>query len=647
MSIFVTFIFGAMILGAGAMLAPAWPTAQPRIGLAAALALAVLVGGTIFYASLVAWETLVIDYLLFAVITAIFLGGTLSVGQTRAEARGEVLEDADQGWPGPQDLAFFGVIGLAFLLPVVILPVPFGTAAQGYGFMAAAMGQGGTMNTLAPFLPDVQYLYAPGFHALSAYLSQQLNQSVHVVQFGAGAVLGLLNVWLAYDLGGELYSKRMGRAMALVMLLGLGVFGVFLNGHYPALMGLAFLQAFVIYLARYFSHGYPADMIGAGLMMGATLVSHAGTFIILLLGFVPWLGTMWLAQPVPKFNRWLAAALGVPLVALLGTLPWIMDNWSLLTAGFDSPYTRSVDHIAVMATHHALWTLPAALLGVWVGWSRRDRLVVLAVGWMILIFDFSVSGGIAALFPFITRYLHPGTLAWHGPILPFTILGGVGLLWLWEMVVAPRVNFTMRYRHTYAINGGLVIALLTVGVFNDPLLRLTKAFMNQPGALASHADVDAMQWIADNTITDVRVLNYPEGGGSHWMPVIAERPSVYYPHRAYMQQPQSIRAEQEALERFWANPANPEHAETLREADIGLVLVPDVVANPDTYDSTWRWQEPAAWDFRMRSRPIDAPYLTPIYGEPGEGVTIYQVADMPVMPDDEAEAGADAPTDTR
>jgi len=129
MALLALFVFGAVVLGAGAMLSPAWPTPQPRIGLAAALSLALIVGGTVFYASLIEWDTLVVDYLLFALVVGIFLGGTLSVGQTRAEKRGETLEDADQGWPGPQDLSvltFFAVLIGAF---VFVFPLP-GEQAQ-------------------------------------------------------------------------------------------------------------------------------------------------------------------------------------------------------------------------------------------------------------------------------------------------------------------------------------------------------------------------------------------------------------------------------------------------------------------------------------------------------------------------------------
>ena len=101
MSLFVVFIVGAVLLGAGAMLSPAWRSAQPRVALAATLCLALVVGGAVFYAEAFAWNTLVVDYLLFVLLSGVVLGGTLSTAQARAEAKGEQLADRDQGlaWP--------------------------------------------------------------------------------------------------------------------------------------------------------------------------------------------------------------------------------------------------------------------------------------------------------------------------------------------------------------------------------------------------------------------------------------------------------------------------------------------------------------------------------------------------------------------
>jgi len=247
MTLLVLFVFSSVVMVAGAMLAPAWPTAQPRIALNAALALGVVLGGAIFWAMLFGWNTLVIDYLLFALITVIFLGGTLSYGQRRAEKRGAELLDQDQGWPGPGDLAFFALVAFIFALPTLIFPVPLGTDAQGFGYLGLMVKLGGGFRTLTPWQPEIEYLYAPGFPLLIAYLSQQLGVGLHTVQVAVGGVLSLILVWLAYDFGSEVQGKPLGRAMAVAMLLGTGLFTAFMDSHLTTLLGMVFALACLTY----------------------------------------------------------------------------------------------------------------------------------------------------------------------------------------------------------------------------------------------------------------------------------------------------------------------------------------------------------------------------------------------------------------
>jgi hypothetical protein len=151
--IFVIFVFAAIVFGAGAMLAPALPTYGPRVGLAAALTLAFVIGGALFWSSLFGWDTLVIDYLWFALLVIIFLGGTLSAGMLRAEAKGGGREYG--GWPGPRELAFFTMVAIIFAAPALTLPVPLDTDAQGFGYLALALRDGGSLTTLAPYHPEI------------------------------------------------------------------------------------------------------------------------------------------------------------------------------------------------------------------------------------------------------------------------------------------------------------------------------------------------------------------------------------------------------------------------------------------------------------------------------------------------------------
>jgi hypothetical protein len=531
---FVVFIFGAVVIGAGVMLAPAWPTSQPRIGLNAALALAVVIGGALFWAMMFGWNILVIDYLLFALVTVIFLGGTLSYGQLRAEKRGEELLDAEQGWPGPRDLLLMTIAALVFIGPALVLPVPLDTDAQGFGYLALMARLGGSFDSLAPFRPEISYLYTPAWSLVVAYLSAQLGLGIHNVQLGAAAVLGWICVWLAYDLGSELRDKRLGRAMALTLLASLGLFTAYMDAHYTALLGLVFAFAFVIFVLRYARDGGLADAVGAGLMLGAVLISHPDTTIILALGYVPWLLVLWVSEPRPSRRRWLMLALGVPLVAVVATAPWLWSLRDQLGSDIVSPFTRSADYWWTLVVFHGIWIVPVSVIGAVVGLRQRSQAALLAVVWLIFIVDFAVLGltettsGWLPLF----RYDYPFSIAWHGPIIPYTILGGLGLLWLWDHFLAPRWEPVL-VRHAYALLGaGLAVAVVLV-VFNQPVLNLSKGRVGFFGAFASAADVQALTWIRDNTPADARVLNFPgtRFDNSHegdWVPVISERDSVYF-----------------------------------------------------------------------------------------------------------------------
>lgn len=630
MTLFIIFVFGTVVIGSGAMLSPAWPTAQPRIGLAAALALALVIGGALFVAMLFGWDTLVIDYLLFVLITVIFLGGTLSYGQIRAEERGEELADEAQGWPGPRDLLLFALAGLVFIIPALVLPVPLDTDAQGFGYLALMARLGGGFDSLAPFNPEITYLYSPGFTLLIAYLSNQLGQGLHAVQLAVGAVLGILCLLLAFDLGAELQDKRLGRAMLLAMLGGLGLFTAFMDSHYTTLLGLVFALAFVIYALRYLRDGRVVDAIAAGLTLGAVPLSHPDTTIILGLGFIPWLLTMWLGQPPPDRQRWVVLALGAPLIAVLGIAPWLARIAPLLGGDIVSPFGRSLDYWRVLVLYHGVWLLPVAIVGAVIGLRGRNQAALLAAGWLVMVVDFAVLGITEALLGWLPvfRYDYPFSIAWHGPIIPYTILGGMGLLWLWDRFAEARWGAAL-HRYAYALIGVPIGIGLLLLVFHPQVLAFSKDRVGFFGAFASAADVQAMEWLKHNTPPDARVLNFPgtQFDNSHegdWVPVISERNSVYYRWQPFFRGTEASIAEQNRLRAFWQDPANPAHAALLEAANISYVIVPQIVGNRESFADAWRWNRPFAWDFPMRSAAADAPYLTLVFDQ--DGAQVYALA---------------------
>lgn len=620
MILFVMFIFGAVVIGAGAMLAPAWPTHQPRVALSASLALGVVIGGALFWAMLFGWNTLVVDYLLFALVSSIFLFGTLSYGQKRAEARGEVLLDADQGWTSGRDLLLFGFAALVFIIPALIAPVPLDTDAQGFGYLALTAKLGGGFDTLAPFHPEISYLYSPGFPALVAYLSHQLGLGIQMVEMGTAVVFGLMLVWLAYDLGSELQDKRLGRAMALAMLGGVGLFTAFMDSHYTTLLALVFALAFVTFVIRYLRERLPGDAVAAGLMLGAVVISHPDTTIILALGYVPWLATMWLGKPRPTLRTWLVLLIGVPLVGVLAISPWLLHVRDLLGADIVSPFERDPGNLLVMITYHGIVIVPLALLGAVIGLRRRSQAAILSVGWLILILDFSTTGIIPSLFPWlpILRYDYPFSLAWHGPIIPYTILGGTGILWLWDRFGEVRFGAALHRLAPVALVGLSALALLGL-ILSPQIIEISKDQVGFFGAFSSAADVTAMEWIKANAPEDARVLNYPVAHEGDWVPVISERDSVYFRPQPFFQGTADADAEQVRMLAFWHNPADPANADLLRAAGIGYVIVPQIVANPNSIETMVRWRVPVE-TVEMQSAVSDAPYLEQVFEQDGASV---------------------------
>jgi hypothetical protein len=303
MPLFVIFVFGAVILGAGTLLSPALPTSQPRIGLASAFALALVIGGAVFWAMLFGWDTLLIDYMVFFLTSIIFLGGTLSYGQKRAEERGETLDDADQGWPGPLDLGLLGGAALVFIVLVLFITPPPMTLANPPARAALSSEP-------------------PGFRALVSYLEHQLSQPMPITQYAVGGVLAFICVWLAYDLGAEIKSNSLGRRLMIIPLIG-GAF-LLLNAQYEILLASVFAISFAIFALHYARHQYPIDAFMAGLMLGAALLAQGQIFLLTLVGYAIAMVLLAVRRIPLRREAWAVMLLGVPFVAVLATSPWLV-----------------------------------------------------------------------------------------------------------------------------------------------------------------------------------------------------------------------------------------------------------------------------------------------------------------------------------
>ncbi len=519
MSLFVFFILAAVLLGAGAMLSPAWRTAQPRIALAATLCLGLVVGGAVFYAEAFGWDTLVVDYLLFALLSGVVLGGTLSTAQTRAEARGERLDDRDQGWPGPGDLAFFAFVALLLMIPLFHLAAPLGEQGQVIGLHSLAARDGGSFSSLAPYHVSERVIIAPGFHALAAYLSGQLEQSMPLIQLSAAAVITLMTVWLAYDFGAELCDKRLGRAMATATLLSLGIYRSALDGHFAELLGLLFLAAALLFALRLLRNFNLADLVAAGLMMGAVVYASLSMSLVLLLAWFPLLALGWTQkhQRIAAASRW-ALTIGAPAIALLGIAPWLASNLALMLPISPSPFPAGLQNLQLILGEQGIALTLLALWGIRAGLcaDRRLRFVsLLMLLWLLLVIEMTAIGFISRLLPPLSHLTNAPNLLRHGPILPFVWFGGLALLDIWDARLSADFKTRLR-RASYPIIAAGAALLLLIAVAFQPLLH--RLGFHAPRL--THDDAAAMTWLRENSPADAVVM---AADGNAWLPIFSER----------------------------------------------------------------------------------------------------------------------------
>ncbi len=629
MPIFVIFVFASIVFGAGAMLAPAIPTHGPRIGLAAALSLATVVTGALFLAGTAGWNTLLIDYLWFALLVGIFLTGTFSAGMFRAEAAGGVKEYG--GWPGPRELAFFLMVAILFAAPALMLPVPLDTDAQGFGYLALTLRDGHTLTTLAPYHPEISYLYSPGFPALVAYLAHQLHAGLQNIELALGATLSVLFVWLAFDFGNELEdgnSRRTGLVMAVCALIGTGLITADMDSHYTALLALDFALAFLTFAVRFQKHGRRGDFLAAAITLAAVPLSQPDVTIILILGYVPWLFTMWFAVPRPTIRsfgrRWLGLAVGIPLLAFVGILPWVAQIAPLLGGNISSPFEISTGHLIVMFAYHGGLIVILSLIGMVIAVKRRNSVDLLMIPWLILIIDFSSLGIISRLLPWlpITKYDYPFSLAWHGPIIPYMYLGGTAILWGIDRIGRERVEHWVKLASLPIIN---VVALVVVlgMAFVDPLVSASKSLpVMFYGAFSSKADVQAMEWIQENSPLDALILNHPGPQEGDWAPIITQRNTVYFRPQPFFRGTEKVEAMQQALRVFWDKPDDPANDDLLARYGVNYILIPQIVNRPERLITMLRWRPPLpGTPLHPLTRPD--PHLKLVFD--ADGAQVYQV----------------------
>ncbi len=387
-----------------------------------------------------------------------------------------------------------------------------------------------------------------------------------------------------------------------------------------------FAFAFLTFALRFYRDGKRIDFFAAAVTLAGVVLAQPDMTIVLALGFVPWLLTMWLAKPRPSFRRWLALAFGIPSLALIGLAPWLSKIAPLLGSDIVSPFQISLDHVLTLILYHGVVIVALSVVGIVVAVRRHNVVDLLMLPWLVLIIDFSSLGILKALVPWlvapITRYSYPFSLAWHGPIIPYIYFGGTGVLALAKRLGEERV---LRWAKSASLPLMNVAALLVVlaMLFIDPLLAASKSLPFHPfGAFSSKSDVQAMEWLKQNTLPDAVILNYPTEHEGYWAAIVAQRNAIYFRPQPFFRGTAQSEAAQKELLAFWQNPSDPANIALLARYHINYVLVPQIVTQPDSIKTMFRWRLPLPEN--LIYKPVsDVSYLKRVYES--DGAEVYQV----------------------
>lgn len=557
------------------------------------------------------------------------------------------------GRPSPVTLVM-AVVALALALPLILLPVPLDTDAQGFGYLALMIRNGGTLTTLAPWHPEISYLYTPGALLIFSALSQiSPGIPMSAVMMGAAHVAALFFIWLAWDFGREIglsaehhfpsdprmasasASRRWGWAAGISAALSVGLWTALMDSHYTAIFALLFALACVTCVFRFLRTGRRSSAALAGLYLAAVAITQVDTAIALALGYVSLLLLVWLAVDRPSARRWLILAALIPASAFAAISPWLLKISPLLETGIRSPFTGYMNNWRVLLLYSGLIWPALAVLGAAIYLRYRPLWALTMIGWLAATVELSSAALLQRAFPAVAtsllRFNFPFSLAWHAPIIPTMALSSGALVWL-----AVRLNLDRIRSWFIPILAGAGGLLVIAGVFHGQLLVASKGRLQWYGAFTSANDMLAMGWLRGHAPPDARVLNYPgdyEGGRdweADWAPVVSERDCVYFRKQPFFAivgaapDTTSTYTEQTTLLAFWRDPADPANARLLDQARISYVLVPEAVGDPASMATAWRWQPPALLT-GVRSLPGDAPYLRLVFA--AGGAQVFEVVD--------------------
>jgi hypothetical protein len=508
-------------------------------------------------------------------------------------------------WPWP--LAGWLAVAAIFLVPAFVIPFPFDTDAQGFGYLTLTVRLSGMINSLAPFWPDIKYLYSPGFMLLAAQLADGLPGATTEVALAAlGHALAVLVVGGVYAVGREFDDERVGGWAAVFCIIGYALFSSLMDSAYTTVLGLALTTSILVLVLRAARDPNRDNILLAAIALASLPLSHPDSILHLLMAYVPFYFTIWLARERPTRKQYLALTVLIPGIGIALCLPWIIQMLPLV--GGVHVHERLYpmwQHLSYIFSLNG-WMVPVlAIGGFGLALTRRRWFDLWLIGWVIMIIELSSTGLLDSLSRRLAfdpmQIVYPFGVAWHATIIPLPILAAMAVCAVW-----PLRQWQPPRRWQTSLSLFVILGALAAGLFSNPIIQLSKGRVALVGSLSSEADRKAMLWIRSNTPTDSFILNYP-GIEGDWASVLTERKTVQFREQLFYIGAGPAWALQEELRAAFLNPADSKSGDVIRAAGVDYVLVPQVIGRPESLAEAMRWRPPFVEP--RQSSFADADYL--------------------------------------
>jgi hypothetical protein len=493
-------------------------------------------------------------------------------------------------WPWP--IAGWAAAAAVFIVPAFVLNLPFDTDAQGFSLLALTVRLGGDITSLSPFWPEIDYLYSPAFYLLAAQLSDLAGGApMPAVVMALGHALAAATVAGVYAVGREFGGERAGAWAAVFSILGYALFSTVMDSAYTNVLGNFLTAAILVLVFRAAREPGRLNVALAVLALASLPLSHPDSIIHLLMAYVPFYFTIWMARERPDRRQYVTLAVLVPLLAIALCLPWLIRVVPLV-GGIDvhERQNPSPAYLQVLFSLNG-WLPPVlALAGLGLALRRRAWFDLWLLGWIAAIVEVSSLGNLDSISRRTAsdpmQIFYPYGVAWHATLIPVPILAAMAVC------AVPRLGrWTPSRSVRTGVSASVIGAALLAGAFSGPIVRLSKGRVFIVGELSSPADRRAMLWLRDNAPPDSFILNYP-GIEGDWAPVIAERKTVQFREQLFYIGAGPAWALQAQLQPAYLDPAAPDSARLIRGAGVDYVLVPQVLARPQSFAAAMRWRPP-------------------------------------------------------